>query len=74
LKQQATGADLEVRRGAVRTWGNQPLVEAGLDVHTLMEREKERQVRGIQAVGKHLTNKYSEGHQVREKVRQVRAM
>ncbi|KAM0868987.1 hypothetical protein ACQ4PT_040951 [Festuca glaucescens] len=75
-KRQATAADLEARRGAVRAWGNQPLAEADPDVHALMEREKERQVRGIEliasenfvcravleALGSHLTNKYSEGH------------
>lgn len=79
VKRQAAGersADLEARRGAVRAWGNQPLAEADPDVHELMERERERQVRGIEliasenfvcravldALGSHLTNKYSEGH------------
>ncbi|VAH66606.1 unnamed protein product [Triticum turgidum subsp. durum] len=75
-KRQASGADLEARRSAVRAWGNQPLAEADPDVHALMERERERQVRGIEliasenfvcravldALGSHLTNKYSEGH------------
>ncbi|XP_040381140.1 serine hydroxymethyltransferase 7-like [Oryza brachyantha] len=70
------GADLEARRGAVRAWGNQTLAEADPDVHALMELERERQVRGIEliasenfvcravleALGSHLTNKYSEGH------------
>ncbi|KAL6616469.1 hypothetical protein ACP70R_038739 [Stipagrostis hirtigluma subsp. patula] len=80
VKQQATGecgrADLEARRAAVRAWGNQSLAEADPDVHALMERELDRQVRGIEliasenfvcravldALGSHLTNKYSEGH------------
>jgi hypothetical protein len=53
--------DLEVRCGAVRTWGNLPLVEADPDVHAIMEREKERQVRGIETLGSQLTNKYSRG-------------
>jgi hypothetical protein len=38
--------DLEVRCGAVRTWGNLPLVEADPDVHAIMDK---------------LTNKYSRG-------------
>jgi len=67
--------DLETRRTAVRAWGNQSLAEADPDVHALMERELDRQVRGIEliasenfvcravldALGSHLTNKYSEG-------------
>ncbi|XP_062207626.1 serine hydroxymethyltransferase 7-like [Phragmites australis] len=78
-KRQATGecggADLETRRAMVRAWGNQSLAEADPDVHALMERELDRQVRGIEliasenfvcravldALGSHLTNKYSEG-------------
>jgi hypothetical protein len=52
---------LEVRRGAVRTWGNLPLVEADPDVHALMECEKERQVHGIETLGSQLTNKYYGG-------------
>ncbi|KAK9167658.1 hypothetical protein Scep_002849 [Stephania cephalantha] len=66
---------LESRRGAVRAWGNQPLSVADPDVHEIMEREKLRQVKGIEliasenfvcravmeALGSHLTNKYSEG-------------
>ncbi|XBH57021.1 hypothetical protein VPH35_078712 [Triticum aestivum] len=56
--------------------GKQPLAEADPDMHALMERERERQVRGIEliasenfvcravldALGNHLTNKYSKGH------------
>ncbi|KAI5003512.1 hypothetical protein ZWY2020_030672 [Hordeum vulgare] len=69
-KRQAAGADLEARRRAVRAWGNEPLAEADPDVHALMERERDRQVRGIEliasenfvcravldALGSHLTN------------------
>lgn len=66
---------LEVRRKAVRAWGNQPLCVADPDVFGIMEKEKERQYKGIEliasenfvcqavmeALGSHLTNKYSEG-------------
>ncbi|CAD6235699.1 unnamed protein product [Miscanthus lutarioriparius] len=72
---EGSGADLETRRAAVRAWGNQSLAEADPDVHALMEQELDRQVRGIEliasenfvcravldALGSHLTNKYSEG-------------
>ncbi|OAY65484.1 serine hydroxymethyltransferase 7-like [Ananas comosus] len=67
--------DLETRRSAVRSWGNQPLSMADPDVCGIMEKERDRQVRGIEliasenfvcravldALGSHLTNKYSEG-------------
>ncbi|ESQ33306.1 hypothetical protein EUTSA_v10003888mg [Eutrema salsugineum] len=67
--------DLELRRAAVRAWGDQPLHLADPDIHELMEKEKQRQVKGIEliasenfvcravmeALGSHLTNKYSEG-------------
>lgn len=66
---------LEMRRKAVRAWGNQPLCVADPDVFGIMEKEKERQYKGIEliasenfvcqavmeALGSHLTNKYSEG-------------
>nr|7QX8_A Chain A, Serine hydroxymethyltransferase 7 [Arabidopsis thaliana]7QX8_B Chain B, Serine hydroxymethyltransferase 7 [Arabidopsis thaliana]7QX8_C Chain C, Serine hydroxymethyltransferase 7 [Arabidopsis thaliana]7QX8_D Chain D, Serine hydroxymethyltransferase 7 [Arabidopsis thaliana]7QX8_E Chain E, Serine hydroxymethyltransferase 7 [Arabidopsis thaliana]7QX8_F Chain F, Serine hydroxymethyltransferase 7 [Arabidopsis thaliana]7QX8_G Chain G, Serine hydroxymethyltransferase 7 [Arabidopsis thalia len=66
---------LESRRAAVRAWGDQPIHLADPDIHELMEKEKQRQVRGIEliasenfvcravmeALGSHLTNKYSEG-------------
>jgi glycine hydroxymethyltransferase len=66
---------LESRRNAVRAWGNQPLSEADPDVFAIMEKEKQRQYKGIEliasenfvcqavmeALGSHLTNKYSEG-------------
>lgn len=67
--------DLEARRSAVRSWGNQPLPIADPDVFKIMEKEKVRQFKGIEliasenfvckavmeALGSHLTNKYSEG-------------
>lgn len=67
--------DLEARRGAVRSWGDAALRVADPDVFEIMEKEKERQFKGIEliasenfvcravmeALGSHLTNKYSEG-------------
>lgn len=67
--------DLETRRSTVRLWGNKPLCEADPDVFGIMEKEKQRQFKGIEliasenfvckavmeALGSHLTNKYSEG-------------
>ncbi|KAJ8640011.1 hypothetical protein MRB53_016705 [Persea americana] len=67
--------ELEARRAVVRSWANQPLSVADPDVHEIMEKEKVRQFRGIEliasenfvcravmeALGSHLTNKYSEG-------------
>lgn len=66
---------LESRRSAVRAWANQPLCVADPDVFGIMEKEKQRQFKGIEliasenfvcqavmeALGSHLTNKYSEG-------------
>lgn len=66
---------LEQRRVMVRAWGNQPLSVADPDVFQIMEKEKKRQFKGIEliasenyvcqavleALGSHLTNKYSEG-------------
>ncbi|KAG8068578.1 hypothetical protein GUJ93_ZPchr0005g14284 [Zizania palustris] len=75
-KRRAAGlGELEARRAAVRAWGCQPLAESDPDVHAHMERERRRQVAGIEliasenyacravldALGSHLTNKYSEG-------------
>ncbi|GLJ24140.1 hypothetical protein SUGI_0460540 [Cryptomeria japonica] len=68
-------SDMETRRGAVRAWGNQPLSAADPDLWDIMEKEKQRQWKGIEliasenfvcqavieALGSHLTNKYSEG-------------
>ncbi|XP_020532155.1 serine hydroxymethyltransferase 7 isoform X2 [Amborella trichopoda] len=67
--------DLEARRMAVRAWGKQPLATIDPDLWALMEKEKQRQWKGIEliasenfvcqavleALGSHLTNKYSEG-------------
>lgn len=66
---------LEARRAAVRSWGDQPISVADPEIFEIMEREKQRQFRGIEliasenfvcqavleALGSHLTNKYSEG-------------
>ncbi|XP_066166734.1 serine hydroxymethyltransferase 7 isoform X3 [Oryza sativa Japonica Group] len=74
-KRRAAAGGLEARRAAVRAWGCQPLTEADPDVHELMERERRRQAGGVEliasenyacravldALGSHLTNKYSEG-------------
>lgn len=63
------------RKRAVREWGNRPLAEVDPDLWEIMEKEKSRQYRGIEliasenftslavfeALGSHLTNKYSEG-------------
>ncbi|KAF7803618.1 serine hydroxymethyltransferase 7 [Senna tora] len=65
----------EARRAAVRSWGNQSLRDADPDIYEIMEKEKQRQHKGIEliasenfvcravmeALGSHLTNKYSEG-------------
>ncbi|XP_075493959.1 serine hydroxymethyltransferase 6-like isoform X2 [Primulina tabacum] len=67
--------DMESRRKMVKAWGNQRLQDADPDVFGIMEKEKQRQYRGIEliasdnfvckavmeALGSHLTNKYSEG-------------
>ncbi|KAL3635257.1 Serine hydroxymethyltransferase 6 [Castilleja foliolosa] len=67
--------EMESRRNAVRAWGNQSLQNADPDIFGIMEKEKERQFKGIElivsenfvckavmeALGSHLTNKYSEG-------------
>ncbi|KAB1205423.1 Serine hydroxymethyltransferase 6 [Morella rubra] len=74
-KRVAIEPGLEARRAAVRAWGNQPLRMADPEVHTIMEKERRRQFKGIEliasenfvcravmeALGSHLTNKYSEG-------------
>ncbi|KAA8538579.1 hypothetical protein F0562_028227 [Nyssa sinensis] len=75
LKKVLIEQGLESRRAAVRSWGNQPLHVADPDVYEIMEKEKQRQFKGIEliasenfvcgavmeALGSHLTNKYSEG-------------
>ncbi|XAR56339.1 Glycine hydroxymethyltransferase [Bertholletia excelsa] len=66
---------LDSKRSSARAWGNQPLCVADPDIFGIMEKEKERQYKGIEliasenfvcravmeALGSHLTNKYSEG-------------
>ncbi|KAJ6307079.1 hypothetical protein OIU78_022212 [Salix suchowensis] len=66
---------LESRRAMVRAWGNHPLSTADPEIYEIMEKEKQRQFKGIEliasenfvcravmeALGSHLTNKYSEG-------------
>lgn len=63
------------RRVAVQSWGNRPLSSVDPQLHDILEREKNRQWKGIEliasenftsqavmeALGSHLTNKYSEG-------------
>lgn len=72
---RAAAEDLETRRATVRSWGNQALSVADPDLHEIMERERQRQNKGIEliasenfvcqavmdALGSQLTNKYSEG-------------
>ncbi|XP_061337142.1 serine hydroxymethyltransferase 7-like isoform X2 [Gastrolobium bilobum] len=74
-KRVSAEPDLESRRVAVRSWGCQPLPVADPDIYEIMEKEKKRQFGGIEliasenfvcravmeALGSHLTNKYSEG-------------
>ncbi|TYJ40636.1 hypothetical protein E1A91_A04G154800v1 [Gossypium mustelinum] len=74
-KRMTPEPDLETRKAAVKSWGNQPLSVADPDVFDMMEHEKKRQFMGIEliasenfvcravmeALGSHLTNKYSEG-------------
>ncbi|KAL8155898.1 hypothetical protein AgCh_001087 [Apium graveolens] len=66
---------LELRRKAVKAWGNQCLSVPDPDVFGIIDKEKDRQFKGIElivsenfvcravmeALGSHLTNKYSEG-------------
>ncbi|KAG0476905.1 hypothetical protein HPP92_013746 [Vanilla planifolia] len=68
-------SDLDTRRVNVRAWGKQPLEFADREVFEIMRSEKQRQFNGIEliasenfvcravmeALGSHLTNKYSEG-------------
>ncbi|KAF8088466.1 hypothetical protein N665_0541s0031 [Sinapis alba] len=74
-KRFAIDSGVETRRAVVKAWGDQPLSEADPEIHEFMEKEKQRQFRGIEliasenfvcravmeALGSHLTNKYSEG-------------
>ncbi|KAF8030385.1 hypothetical protein BT93_E2734 [Corymbia citriodora subsp. variegata] len=74
-KRVAVEQGVEGRRAAVKAWGCQPLSVADPEIHEIMEKEKQRQFKGIEliasenfvcravmeALGSHLTNKYSEG-------------
>lgn len=74
-KRAAVEPGLESRRAAVRAWGNQTISAADPEIYSIMEKEKQRQFKGIElvasenfvckavmeALGSHLTNKYSEG-------------
>ncbi|XP_065870298.1 serine hydroxymethyltransferase 6-like [Euphorbia lathyris] len=67
--------DLEERRNLVKSWGNQAICREDPEIYEIMEKEKDRQYKGIEliasenfvcravmeALGSHLTNKYSEG-------------
>ncbi|KAJ8773402.1 hypothetical protein K2173_028579 [Erythroxylum novogranatense] len=75
-KRHAVEVGLESRRTMVRAWGNQTLPVADPEIFEMMEKEKQRQFKGIEliasenfvcravmeALGSHLTNKYSEGY------------
>ncbi|KAL4309208.1 hypothetical protein GQ457_01G027740 [Hibiscus cannabinus] len=74
-KRFAPDPGLDQRRAAIRSWGNQRLEEADPELSEIMSKEKQRQYLGIEliasenfvcrpvmeALGSHLTNKYSEG-------------
>ncbi|KAL4298308.1 hypothetical protein GQ457_12G015290 [Hibiscus cannabinus] len=74
-KRLAPQPRLDERRVAARSWGNQRLEEADPELCEIMNKEKKRQFLGIElivseyfvcgavmeALGSHLTNKYSEG-------------
>ena len=74
-KRVAVESGPEAPRASVLAWSNQPLGVADSEVFEIMEKEKRRQFRGIEliasenfvcsalveALGSHLTNKYSEG-------------
>ncbi|CAI8591547.1 unnamed protein product [Vicia faba] len=74
-KRASVEHDLEARKVAIRSWGDQPLQAADPDIFAIIEKEKNRQFKGIEliasenfvcravmeALGSHLTNKYSEG-------------
>ncbi|KAM0040389.1 putative glycine hydroxymethyltransferase transcription factor WD40-like family [Helianthus debilis subsp. tardiflorus] len=71
----ASSHTLSKRRQAVQAWGNQCLQDADPDIFKILEKEKERQYKGIEliasenfvckavleALGSHVANKYSEG-------------
>ncbi|PON53067.1 Serine hydroxymethyltransferase [Parasponia andersonii] len=74
-KRSVVESGIEGRRKPVPSWGNEPLKVADPEIHEIMEKERHRQFRGIEliasenfvckavmeALGSHLTNKYSEG-------------
>lgn len=41
---------IETNRAAVKAWGKQPLSEADPEIHDFMEKEKQRQFRGIELI------------------------
>ncbi|CAL1352597.1 unnamed protein product [Linum trigynum] len=71
----ASESDVQERRNSVKAWGNQSISEADPELFEIIGKEKERQFKGIEliasenfvcravmeALGSHLTNKYSEG-------------
>ncbi|KAL9241894.1 hypothetical protein vseg_015954 [Gypsophila vaccaria] len=75
VKKLLLDSSVESRNRAVRAWGNQPLRMADPEIYDIIEMEKQRQFKGIEliasenfvckavmeALGSHLTNKYSEG-------------
>eukprot|EP00252_Welwitschia_mirabilis_P012847 TRINITY_DN28381_c0_g5_i2.p1 TRINITY_DN28381_c0_g5~~TRINITY_DN28381_c0_g5_i2.p1 ORF type:complete len:665 (-),score=93.21 TRINITY_DN28381_c0_g5_i2:7-2001(-) len=75
FREPSPSPDLPSRKAAVRAWGNQPLSITDPELWDIMEKEKQRQWKGIEliasenfvcqgvleALGSHLTNKYSEG-------------
>lgn len=75
VKRVFVDSSLESRRCAVKSWGNQSLQMADPEIFDILEKEKQRQYKGIEliasenfvckavmeALGSHLTNKYSEG-------------
>ncbi|KAL8535981.1 hypothetical protein ACS0TY_011573 [Phlomoides rotata] len=72
---RVSSSEMESRRIEVRAWGNQSLQNADPDIFKIIDKEKQRQFKGIEliasenfvckavmeALGSHLTNKYSEG-------------
>ncbi|KAK4745201.1 hypothetical protein SAY87_011513 [Trapa incisa] len=74
-KRAAVNTGAESRKAAVHAWGNQALSVADPEINDIMEKEKQRQFKCIElvasenfvckavmeALGSHLTNKYSEG-------------
>ncbi|KAI7754051.1 hypothetical protein M8C21_009566, partial [Ambrosia artemisiifolia] len=75
IEQNREVQSLEYRREVVRGWGNQSLQAADPDIFKILEKEKDRQYNWIEliasenfvckavmeALGSHVTNKYSEG-------------